>query len=296
MRKGCVQPGIAADALRAQLNAALGLQVGLVMRNRSSFIHRRRKQQACTLLCLSSALLLSAAVTLADEKDEPRMIRHQQFNSTYKIRVGESQGTAFYMPLEKKHFLVTAKHLWGKSEDSQAEILLDEEWVTLPGAVTPHADSRIDIAAIEVDPGEVGTPQAGNTKFGSTNLIISAEVFFLGYPYGLGSETTLMRWPSAMVKGAIVAGSAETNDGFHLGFYLDGHNNPGFSGGPCVWQRNDGVAQVFGVVSSYLPQRETLYDKDGKARMVLFENSGLFQCHDLSHMITLLRDRSEGSQ
>ena len=70
--------------------------------------------------------------------------------------------------------------------------------------------------------------------------------------------------------GAIKSGCEEFNRGFPIPFvkkaivsainnpviYLDGHNNPGFSGGPLVfWDYAEKRRKIMGVISGYYPHR-----------------------------------------
>ena len=84
-----------------------------------------------------------------------------------------------------------------------------------------------------------------------------------------------------LVKKSIVSGMME-NDGVTYGFYLDGHNNPGFSGGPCIAKRSEMEYNVFGVVSGYVTEyrqvRGVVTDNEGKSMNVdveVPENSGI---------------------
>jgi hypothetical protein len=57
------------------------------------------------------------------------------------------------------------------------------------------------------------------------------------------------------MKKGIISGTADIN-GAKL-IFLDGHNNPGFSGGPIVYRdfnKSDLVFKLAGVVSGFLPE------------------------------------------
>ena len=60
------------------------------------------------------------------------------------------------------------------------------------------------------------------------------DVYFLGFPYGLHGDMSALSndLPFPFVKKGII--SLFHNDGVNR-IYLDGHNNPGFSGGPVVF-------------------------------------------------------------
>ena len=66
-------------------------------------------------------------------------------------------------------------------------------------------------------------------------MIYGQEVFFAGFPFGENLFTTSTQtvnglFPMPFVKKGIISAEATENGATIL--YLDGHNNPGFSGGP----------------------------------------------------------------
>lgn len=78
------------------------------------------------------------------------------------------------------------------------------------------------------------------------------DVYFLGFPFGDGLELGEMNnhYPAAFVKRAIISG---INSGGRPSIvYLDGHNNPGFSGGPVVARNPEtNVLEVISIISGY---------------------------------------------
>ena len=70
-------------------------------------------------------------------------------------------------------------------------------------------------------------------SIGMAGVILSQEVYFLGFPYSMityWNESKVA--PLPFVKKAIVS-QIELSEHSSI-LYLDGHNNPGFSGGPVV--------------------------------------------------------------
>jgi len=218
------------------------------------------------------------------------LITYGVLSNVFNIRVdNQVSGTCFYMPLDGRHYLVTAKHLFTSSLTVSKDIWVKGSWQQIDGRVICQQGSEIDIVAIEV--AELGIfHRVDSVVYASDGTLLSAEAFFLGFPYGIRNERVKGQvWPAPLVKKAVISGIAEDTDGNAVGFYLDGHNNPGFSGGPCVTATAKGSWQIFGVVSSYLPQREILYDERGNERMVLLENSGIFVCHNIDGIIDEIR-------
>lgn len=98
---------------------------------------------------------------------------------------------------------------------------------------------------------------------------MSEEVFFLGYPFGLSFDIGAAGWghPLPLVKRATLS-AFKLDEGLLL---LDGHNNPGFSGGPVVrsaarrGMTTSTVAdpQVIAVVSGYRRDQGRVLDDAG---------------------------------
>jgi hypothetical protein len=84
-------------------------------------------------------------------------------------------------------------------------------------------------------------------------MYLSQDAYFLGYPYGLHAEGGSLNahFPLAIVKKACLSMFALGGPDAYI--LLDGHNNPGFSGGPVVFAPNGQGAptNVAAVVSGY---------------------------------------------
>jgi hypothetical protein len=203
----------------------------------------------------------------------------------------ESGGTctAFYMPWKGKTFLVTAKHFTSKAS-GKLQLRMDEQWLDLPDSVKSCSQPNVDIAAIDI---------TGKKDFVFKDIVVPAystaeiaigdERYFLGFPYEMKWTVSFLETPNEkltfpLLKKAVISGALLENERKGIGFYLDGHNNPGFSGGPCLKRLIDGTWKLFAVVSSYVPQQNMLYDKDGNAKMIISENSGIFVAHSIVHM------------
>jgi hypothetical protein len=218
-----------------------------------------------------------------------RGLKYEIFLLVYNLRVsGEAVGTGFYMPVQDKGYLVTAKHVLETAENAKLELFVSGGWCSLDAKAIRHPDPCIDIAALDIS--HVGPRPAPSVKYTCHGVALSGEAYFLGFPYGLQNPFGPMKGnPLPLAKKAIVCGTATNEEGKPIGFYLDGHCNPGFSGGPCVIQGVDGSWRIFGVVSNYLQQEEVLCDTKGQRRMILLENSGIFVCHSIDQMMDYLR-------
>jgi hypothetical protein len=131
-------------------------------------------------------------------------------------------------------------------------------------------------------------------------LTYGQDAYFLGFPYGVAGEVNWGDWnlPMPFVKRATVS-LMDTDKNKPL--FLDGHNNPGFSGGPVVfWSRGTvgvGNMRVAAVVSGFLSQEEPIRQTnaiyDGKLnsgpKYAYDYNTGIIEAHRIHHAVDLIR-------
>ena len=78
---------------------------------------------------------------------------------------------------------------------------------------------------------------------------------------------------------------------------LDGHNNPGFSGGPIVYQSTTdrrGSMTVIGVVSGYLQTLEPVYDARKETTLSYGYNTGIVKAYFIDHATDLICENPIG--
>jgi len=121
----------------------------------------------------------------------------------------------------------------------------------------------------------------------SDGMAYSEDMFFLGYPYGLGM-TIDAQVQLPIVKKAILSGSdSQTGGGLHT-MYLDGLNNPGFSGGPVVTMRFN-PPRIVGVISGYrVDWQQLLVNKLPDPSLSVQTNSGIIIAYDIKHAVEAL--------
>jgi hypothetical protein len=163
------------------------------------------------------------------------------------IQVGSALGSSFTIDVDRRQYLITAKHIVAglKSEDI-VQIRKSDGWLPVSVKVF-RCDDPIDVAVL-VPP----TQLTENFPLEPTSVGIhfSQDMFFLGFPYDIFTKHSLT--PIPFIKKGIM--SAQTNEKGVGRIFLDGHNNPGFSGGPIVFRdlnRNNIVYKVAGVVTGY---------------------------------------------
>ena len=108
-----------------------------------------------------------------------------------------------------------------------------------------HARSNVDISVLTANI-QLSAPLPLEL---ANSIILGQDVYFLGFPYSIGSDTGINRdYLIPFVKKGILSAMDSKS---HI-FYLDGHNNPGFSGGPvvCFGDYTPKSMRLLGVISA----------------------------------------------
>ncbi len=182
------------------------------------------------------------------------MITAEVIHKVVRIRFGTERGSGFIANVDGREYLVTAKHVVNDAPEKLGiDVFTTDGWKTYPSRLVGHADGHADVSVIATEE-RLGPPQL-SLHMSSTGVSYGQDVYFLGFPYeyrglyatGNPGEPYL---PMPFVKKAILS---QFGKGY---FVLDGHNNPGFSGGPVVFKNKNGVYQVMAVVHGFVSVAE----------------------------------------
>ncbi|MEW6777683.1 MAG: serine protease [Bdellovibrionota bacterium] len=224
------------------------------------------------------------------------------------IRYKNGEGTAFVIEIEsqevRRQYLITAKHILANSIEKEAkvDIYINDTWTHLSMKLIRCASDEIDI--IVLAPGQQlisGFP----VKLGTDGMILSEDIYFLGFPFGLSSELNtkvsekLGNAPIAFIKkGVLSASKSPTKTSPAHILYLDAHNNPGFSGGPVVIKRDaQPDPQIIGVISGYRPETHpVIANINGQAQKIAdtLSNSGVVVAYSIQHAIEAINKNPIG--
>ncbi|MBK5270413.1 MAG: trypsin-like peptidase domain-containing protein [Bacteroidia bacterium] len=202
--------------------------------------------------------------------------------NVFLIQIDSLQGTCFSVNLGGKEFLVTAKHLFknpANNQKRQITIIKEKKVLNINVTLFIHSDTTIDIAILKlpisieylipfVTGGQIQTGQ---------------DVYFLGYPsfnslLFATQDTTFGILP--LVKKAIFSGVKKINN-YYLVF-LDGHNNPGFSGGPVVlYDMKNKENRIAGVISGYYHENKYTKNSGKSSGEYIEENSGIIAMYTI---------------
>lgn len=200
---------------------------------------------------------------------------------TFNIRYEGYTGTMFEADHGDHTILVTALHVVaGMVATGTVEIATKAGWdplpVTLVGAVGDvcvlRSERRLSLPKLPL-------------VLSSDGLVLGQTVHFLGFPPGLppGHCWEHGGFPVPFVKRASVAAFGH-HDG-KANFYLDGINNPGFSGGPVFFRHPDGSSRVAGVVNGYMSRPEAIAGAEDLEYEV---NTGIIFATEIPAVVGLL--------
>jgi hypothetical protein len=215
------------------------------------------------------------------------------------IRINEEKtASAFMFPFRDKSFLITARHVLSGDPIHQFDIFQRREWVNVSkdiGKGIFPENKSVDIGAVRV-PEVIDVDKASEiVTYGKGTTFLGDDAYFIGYPYGISYsqvvETDRGDLPATLplLKKGCISGGLEDTGGNTIGFFIDGHNNPGFSGGPCIakkHEKNDRRWNIFGVMSGYLPEWRELKN-DGESQRIM-ENSGICICHNIGFIVSAI--------
>ena len=228
------------------------------------------------------------------------------FKRVFQIQFGNGKGTCFLIEVDDKQYIITARHVVdGLKDHGSIRILMDKGWEEVRVNLILPDHPKIDIVAMAAErllapampiPLESGEP---------ANFMVGQDVYFLGFPFGLSSPYSGSSIRLPFVKKAIFSGVDP--GGTHV-MYLDGINNPGFSGGPVIYanyfQRDR--LQIAGVISGYRAEtvlvEEKLIDdtnrlsEDAQKKIIRFvlENTGLIVAFGINEIVSAIRKNPIG--
>ena len=221
---------------------------------------------------------------------------------THRIKVPDGRtGTAFTLDIDGRQYIITAKHLVQKAI-TPLHILWASGWQSLPVDLVGHCDGESDISVLytNVNLPDALHPEGRNIEI-ETDLKLAEEVRFYGFPLDLHTPRGDGMVPVALVKRGIVSGffGAPLGSG-NESLLIDGHNNPGFSGGPVVSIRS-GEYKVAAVIASYRYHYQKVYGTDSSGQIdpnktigYVAENTGITLAHNIKPAIDIIADNPIG--
>lgn len=161
----------------------------------------------------------------------------------YKIAYGDGLGTCFTIDVHGRQYVVTARHVVEGMKQSDTVLFVHADGdIPMPARLVGQGAGYIDVAVLALQHRIGGRFAIATTSEG---MILGQDAYIIGFPYGIASGF----WPNGrfalpVLKRGVV--SRWWND--EHGIWIDTICSSGFSGGPAVIERNNGM-QVVGVVA-----------------------------------------------
>lgn len=215
------------------------------------------------------------------------IVNPEYFKSTFNIITATDDATSFIITVNDKQYLITAKHLFKgvtNGEFREFKLFINENLMTFNRPIFIHKTDRVDIAVI---PLEKDIIERYSFTISGNDFALGEDVFFFGYPYFLSQTLTDLNFKMPLVKASIVSGVKHESDAVLI--YLDGHNNPGFSGGPVgFYNFRDKSLHILSIISGYIAQNNNVATPFGP--IVTPENSGIILSYSIKHVNEIIAE------
>lgn len=196
-------------------------------------------------------------------------------------------GTGFGVEHKSKEYLVTARHMVEGLPTTKTTIdfFQKDGWKTLPTVkmLFPKSD-EVDIAVLRL--AEPVDKQFGVVSDGGNGVVLGQPLWFLGYPYQLGNQSAFdstWTWGTPFVKRGTMS-AIDAHDPNAIVIYIDGFNNPGFSGGPIVyWDFSQHKYKILGVVKGFKEDSAKVLISGQHMDTQLLVNSGILVAYSIAH-------------
>jgi len=223
------------------------------------------------------------------------MITSNVISRIFYIAHNSTSGTAFTIEIDGRQYLISARHIFEHVHNSlTVSIFHETQWKDIDLRLIGHGAEDIDISVLSADFQLSPTHQLEPTSRG---IAYGQDVYFLGFPYGtFGKLGKINRnFPLPFVKKGILSAMQMMSVDKSEILYIDGHNNPGFSGGPVIFkQPNSNNFKVAAVISGYQWVPEPVYMGDVQTKLSYQYNTGIIVSYGIRHAVDIIRSNPYG--
>ncbi|MFW5645391.1 MAG: trypsin-like peptidase domain-containing protein [Bacteroidota bacterium] len=215
------------------------------------------------------------------------MVTHNILKNVLHLKNKKTTGSCFMIDSGKKPFFITARHIIKKLKASDGiEMYLDQRWKKIYLTTVDHHPTA-DVSVFETDL-NINLP---GLQTSVQKITQGQEVYFLGFPDHFqpkkGTNPSANN-PLPMKKKATISCIIRDNNGHYL--LLEGLNNPGFSGGPVVFQDpKDQTFKVAAIISGYKPSSQTNSPRGKLYPLSLSDKTGTILAYSVENAMDLIR-------
>jgi hypothetical protein len=225
-------------------------------------------------LLISFVLIISVIENIVGQEIP---IKGAILDHVYHLTTDTLSGTCFLIEYKNHEYLVTAAHLFKKRAKSKSKInitIYNGTSTSITAELLKHSDSTVDVAVLKIP----NSLKKSTVYSIDGRVTVGQQVYFLGFPsfngFQFASVTKLGTFP--LVKSGIFSGTIQIND--YLLEFIDGHNNPGFSGGPVVVHNYETNSDnICCIISGYYPEIKNLIIQGKVSEYLILENSGIIK-------------------
>jgi len=218
------------------------------------------------------------------------MVTSNVIQRVFQIRYKSNLGTCFALDIDGKQYFITAKHVIKELQaDDQMEIYYKKSWTNINVKLIGHSTIS-DVSVFALNLLIVGNPMPTSAK-----VFYSQDVYFLGFPYGIITDAgdLNMNFPIPLVKKGIISALFVDTPGKY--YLIDGHNNPGFSGGPVVVKHiNAKYFSVIGVITAYRIEYENTYLGNNETPIQVKSNTGIIIAYTIGNALSVIKNNPNG--
>jgi len=239
------------------------------------------------------------SVLLVSQRASSQDITTNILQRVFLIKYGNKFCSSFTVEVQQRQYLITSRHSFiGIKSGESIQIFRNNKWDSLTVKIIDPQPRDIDIIVfvlpIQISPSFPIEPTIDG-------LVLAQDMYFLGFPFGLGMDGNVLNngFPLPFVKKGICSAINYSASKGYTEIYVDGHNNPGFSGGPVVFvDKGSRSLRIAGVVSGYRNQDDKVFrrivskmgDKDAKIElaetdMIVQSNSGIVLGYSIKNAI-----------
>jgi S1-C subfamily serine protease len=219
---------------------------------------------------------------------------------TIFIKAGNEAGTGFTVDFKGKLYIVTAKHVVAALPTSNGvlQIWRNDQWKDYKTVKTIFpSSSDVDIAVLETDE-KVAQPYGITSGDPKSGVTLGQQVWFLGYPFGISSRFKDGTRMPFIKRGTMSAIDGTNQDAIVI--YIDGFNNPGFSGGPIIyWDFSKHTYSILGVVKGYTEESAKVLINGQHVDTQILVNTGILVAYSMEHAMKAIEEsnrQAEGHQ
>lgn len=224
------------------------------------------------------------------------MIPQSALQRTFFIKYGSATGTCFTLDVDTRQYLITARHVVeGIADTDSIELFHNNAWRLIDCELAGIGRDDADVAVLSL-PEQLSSDH--HLPADDKNYFLGQDAYFLGFPYGLRAEIGAPNkdYPIPFAKKCIISSfSTDSNGVKHI--YLDGHNNPGFSGGPVIYSSpNQHDFRVAAVISGFRFENEPIYIGAKQTALAYRYNTGIIVSYGIRHVVEIISAKPIGYQ